>query len=46
MNKRLVKIYRNRAVYLVDGCGIDWEEIPADALAVLNYYKNTLKKGA
>lgn len=46
MNKRLIKIYRNRAVYLVDGCGIYWEEIPADALAVLNYYNHNQKKGA
>lgn len=41
--KKLVKIYRNRAVFLEDNCRIVVEEIPAESAEILRFYEKTKK---
>ena len=43
MSKKLVKIYRDNAVFLIDNCKIEVEKIPLESLKILEFYKKIKK---
>ena len=43
MERKLIKIYRNRAVFLDRNCSIVYETIDDKALKILDYYEKIKK---